>query len=130
MRGHTFLMAVTTSKVTYSLKPETVDRVQELTTAWGVAKSDVIRRAVDKLPQIAFGKEMIHLDANILIEAAQQKSQVQDRLRGWLQHGERFSVSALAWAEFLSGPLTAENKLATFNRRDFANFVPFGLRLA
>ena len=40
-------MAVTTSKVTYSLKPETVDRVQELATAWGVPKSEVIRRAVD-----------------------------------------------------------------------------------
>lgn len=44
-------MAVTTSKVTYSLKPETVDRVQELATAWGVPKSEVIRRAVDQLPQ-------------------------------------------------------------------------------
>lgn len=43
-------MAVTTSKVTYSLKPETVDRVQELAVAWGVPKSEVIRRAVDKLP--------------------------------------------------------------------------------
>jgi hypothetical protein len=42
-------MAVTTSKVTYSLKPETVDRVQELATAWGVPKSEVIRRAVDKV---------------------------------------------------------------------------------
>jgi predicted transcriptional regulator len=42
-------VAVTTSKVTYSLKPETVDRVQELATAWGVPKSEVIRRAVDKL---------------------------------------------------------------------------------
>ncbi len=40
-------MAVTTSKVTYSLKPETVDRVQELATAWGVPKSEVIRRAVN-----------------------------------------------------------------------------------
>ena len=44
-------MAITTSKVTYSLKPETVDRVQELATRWGVPKSEVIRRAVDKLPQ-------------------------------------------------------------------------------
>ena len=41
-------MAVTTSKVTYSLKPETVDRVQELATAWGLPKSEVIRRIVDK----------------------------------------------------------------------------------
>ncbi len=42
-------MAVTTSKVTYSLKPETVDRVQELATAWGVPKSEVIRRAIDQV---------------------------------------------------------------------------------
>jgi predicted transcriptional regulator len=41
-------MAITTSKVTYSLKPETVDRVQELATAWGVPKSEVIRRAIDQ----------------------------------------------------------------------------------
>jgi Arc/MetJ-type ribon-helix-helix transcriptional regulator len=42
-------MAVTTSKVTYSLKPQTVDRVQELATAWGIPKSEVIRRAVESL---------------------------------------------------------------------------------
>ncbi len=42
-----FCMAITpTCKVTYSLKPETVERVQELATQWGVAKSEVIRRAV------------------------------------------------------------------------------------
>jgi predicted transcriptional regulator len=39
-------MAIRTCKVTYSLKPETVDRVQELATVWGVPKSEVIRRAV------------------------------------------------------------------------------------
>ena len=33
--GHNRGMAVTTSKVTYSLKPATVDRVQELATAVG-----------------------------------------------------------------------------------------------
>lgn len=42
-------MAVTTNKVTYSLKPQTVDRVQELATAWGIPKSEVIRRAVESL---------------------------------------------------------------------------------
>ena len=43
-------MAVTTSKVTYSLKPATVDRVQELAILWGVPKSEVIRRAVEQVP--------------------------------------------------------------------------------
>lgn len=49
-------MAITTSKVTYSLKPETVDRVQELAMAWGVPKSEVIRRAVDRA---ALGKPVV-----------------------------------------------------------------------
>ena len=49
--GHNKSMAVTTSKVTYSLKPETVDRVAELALRWGVPKSEVIRRAIDKAPQ-------------------------------------------------------------------------------
>jgi hypothetical protein len=44
-------MAVTTSKVTYSLRPQTVDRVQELSTLWGVPKSQVIQRAVENLSQ-------------------------------------------------------------------------------
>jgi predicted DNA-binding protein len=43
-------MAVITCKVTYSLRPETVNRVEELATAWGIAKSEVIRRIVDKAP--------------------------------------------------------------------------------
>lgn len=41
-------MAITTTKVTYSLNPQTVERVQELATAWGVPKSEVVRRVVDK----------------------------------------------------------------------------------
>ena len=44
-------MAVMTNKVTYSLKPETVDRVQELALLWGVPKSEVIRRVVDRAAQ-------------------------------------------------------------------------------
>lgn len=43
-------MAITTTcKVTYSLKPETAARVQELAMKWGVPKSEVIRRAVHDL---------------------------------------------------------------------------------
>ncbi len=40
-------MAAATIKVTYSLKPDTVDRVQKLAIHWGVPKSEVIRRVVD-----------------------------------------------------------------------------------
>ncbi len=56
-------MAVTTSKVTYSLKPETVDRVQELATAWGVPKSEVIRRAVDQVGRLRNEKIPTPLEA-------------------------------------------------------------------
>jgi predicted DNA-binding protein len=41
-----------TCKVTYSLKPETVARVQELAAQWGIPKSEVIRRIVDKATMI------------------------------------------------------------------------------
>ena len=41
-------MATSMAKVTYSLKPQTVDRVQELATAWGISKSEVVRRAIDE----------------------------------------------------------------------------------
>jgi hypothetical protein len=56
-------MAVTTSKVTYSLKPETVDRVQELATTWGVPKSEVIRRAVDQIGRLGNEKVPTPLEA-------------------------------------------------------------------
>jgi hypothetical protein len=41
-------MAITVAKVTYSLKPETVGKVEELAVKWGVPKSEVIHRAVIK----------------------------------------------------------------------------------
>jgi ribbon-helix-helix CopG family protein len=44
--GHNKSIAVTVNKVTYSLKPETVDRVEELAVKWGIPKSEVIRRAI------------------------------------------------------------------------------------
>jgi hypothetical protein len=49
-------MAINVNKVTYSLKPETVDRVEELAVKWGVPKSEVIRRAVD---QVARGERFV-----------------------------------------------------------------------
>lgn len=44
-------MAITTAKVTYSLKPETVLRIEELAVKWGVPKSEVVRRAVEHAGQ-------------------------------------------------------------------------------
>jgi predicted transcriptional regulator len=41
-------MAITVAKVTYSLKPETVSRVEELALKWKVPKSEVIHRAINQ----------------------------------------------------------------------------------
>ena len=88
-------MAVTTSKVTYSLKPETVDRVAELAVAWGVPKSEVIRRAVDKVAteQPAAEKKETPLEVFLRIqrtgsgispEAAEKfKAEVRRERRAW-----------------------------------------------
>jgi predicted nucleic acid-binding protein len=54
---------------------------------------------------------VIHLDANFLIGAAQKHSHIEAHLRKWLLRGEIFAASAIAWAEFLNGPLTQQNKL-------------------
>ena len=51
---------------------------------------------------------MIHLDANFLILAANGNSSVDDALRNWLQQGEHFAASSIAWAEFLNGPVKKE----------------------
>lgn len=52
---------------------------------------------------------MVHLDTNFLILALQAGTQEAGLLRGWLETGERIGVSAVAWAEFLCGPLQAED---------------------
>ena len=48
---------------------------------------------------------MIHLDANFLIGVANRHLPVEAALVGWLQQGEGFAASAIAWAEFLNGPV-------------------------
>jgi predicted nucleic acid-binding protein len=52
---------------------------------------------------------MIHLDANFLIGVANRHLPVESALIGWLQQGEGFAASAIAWAEFLNGPVKPEH---------------------
>lgn len=56
---------------------------------------------------------MIHLDTSFLIRALDRGSLEDGKLRRWIQQGELLSMSAVAWAELLCGPLTpAEMELA------------------
>lgn len=68
---------------------------------------------------------MIHLDTNYLIRLlVRGSSQAQDVDR-WLASGEEMATSAIAWTEFLNGPVTAreiELVIAVLQSR----IVPFG----
>jgi len=48
---------------------------------------------------------MIHLDTNCLVALPMARSPLQPRLLAWLQAGEQFAASAVAWSEFLNGPV-------------------------
>jgi predicted nucleic acid-binding protein len=49
---------------------------------------------------------VIHLDTNFLIDALVPGSAQEAQLVGWLGAGETLGISALAWGEFLCGPLS------------------------
>ena len=50
---------------------------------------------------------MIHLDTNYLIGLLVKGSRQALEVDGWLAAGESLAASAIAWTEFLNGPLTA-----------------------
>jgi predicted nucleic acid-binding protein len=54
---------------------------------------------------------MIHLDANVLIRLSVPGSGAANKVRQWLLAGETLAVSAPAWFEYMSGPLTAQEVL-------------------
>lgn len=52
----------------------------------------------------------VHLDTSFLIRALIANSAENQKIRDWLASGDTVVVSAVAWAEFLCGPLT-DNEL-------------------
>lgn len=50
---------------------------------------------------------MIHLDTSFLIRGLVRGSPEDRHLRDWLRQGERLAMSAVAWVEFLCGPIEA-----------------------
>ena len=56
---------------------------------------------------------MVHLDTSFLIRALVRGSPEDALLREWLDEGETLRMSAIAWTEFLCGPIRAvDQKLA------------------
>jgi len=91
---------------------------------------------------------MIHLDTNHLIGLLVKGSVAALEVDGWLATGESLATSAIAWTEFLNGPVSplevsrteavlqsritpfGQARVATINQADFKLFVPHGLTLA
>jgi predicted nucleic acid-binding protein len=49
---------------------------------------------------------VIHLDANYLILGASAANAENAHLQAWLRRGELLGTSAVAWMEFVTGPVT------------------------
>lgn len=60
--------------------------------------------AFDPMEQVT-----IHLDTSFLIRALMPGSEEDTKLRAWLGSGRVPSMSTVAWAEFLCGPLDAHH---------------------
>lgn len=65
----------------------------------------------------------IHLDTCFLIRALVPGSTEDQTLRAWLKNRVKISISTIAWAEFLCGPLTEEDRVLA--RRLVGPPVPF-----
>ena len=48
---------------------------------------------------------MIHLDTNYAIGLVTSPFSLKNQVLAWFKAGEKFSVSAIAWSEFLKGPV-------------------------
>jgi predicted nucleic acid-binding protein len=53
---------------------------------------------------------VVHLDTNFLIQALVAGSAPEAKLVGWMSTGEQIGISAIAWSEFLCGPLASQDE--------------------
>ena len=67
---------------------------------------------------------MIHLDTNYLIALAVVGSLEAQRVDQWLAAGESVATSALAWTEFLNGPVQPQ-EIALVESVIESRIVPF-----
>ena len=74
---------------------------------------------------------MIHLDSSFLVRATQSGSPEDRALTGWDAAGKNFAISAVAWAEFLCGPLDrAELNFAAGVIDRYIDFAPAQAEIA
>jgi predicted nucleic acid-binding protein len=66
---------------------------------------------------------VIHFDTNFLIQATVPGSSTHGQFHAWASAGEHFSISSIAWAEFLCGPLNAVSEATAC--KIFPNPEPF-----
>ena len=69
---------------------------------------------------------MIHLDTSFLIRALVPDSGEDRKLREWLRSDEALGMSAIAWTEFLCGPIDARH--VELAREIVPEPEPFGRR--
>ena len=55
---------------------------------------------------------MIDLDANFLVDAFLPQTSSARIIDRWIHGGERLNISSIAWAEFLCGPVEADDARA------------------
>lgn len=67
---------------------------------------------------------MIHLDTNYLIGLAVAGSPEAQHVDQWLAAGETMAASAIAWTEFLNGPVTP-SEISKVNAVLQSRIVPF-----
>jgi predicted nucleic acid-binding protein len=68
---------------------------------------------------------MIHCDTNFLVRASVPGSAEALKLRRWLDSNELLAISAVAWMEFLNGPITPD-QIAEFKLILTGGVIPFG----
>lgn len=75
---------------------------------------------------------VVHLDANFLVEVAAGRRAQTHQVEEWLRDEISIHISAVAWSEFLCGPLldfelrAARASLATLNLRDSERLETLG----
>lgn len=67
--------------------------------------------------------EVVELDSNFLVAVLRAGGSQSEALRRWVQAGARIQISAIAWSEYLCGPL--EPALVPVARKLLGRIEPF-----